>query len=105
MALLFLLGAAVAAMMVVGLLAVLGTILKLLFWIVLLPLRLVAGLLIGLFGLLVSLVAAPFVALAVGAGVFIALAVLLVPMLPVLLLAIIGWAIYKATSRRPAPVI
>lgn len=82
-------------------------------WLVMLPFRLffkllggLLGMVFGLVGGLIGLVIAPIVMIVVAValvGAFIsALLSLFVPLLPVALLALLVWAVYRLT-RRPTP--
>lgn len=90
-----------------GLLALfaVGTVFKLLFWIVAFPIRLFFKLLFGLGGLLLGVIMVPVVLVALAVGLIAALVAgfiaLLLPLLPVILLGLVGWGIYKGASRRP----
>ena len=86
-----------------------------LIWLITLPIRLLFGfvfgglfrVLFGLLGGLLGLILGPIVMVVVGValvGAFIAaLVALLTPLIPVVLLLLLGWAIYKASSRPQAP--
>jgi len=87
---------ALFGLLVIGLV---GGLLKLVFWVILLPLRLVGlflKLLVGLLLLPVVLVAVVVGALAFG---LIAILGLLLPLLPIILLGLGVWAIVKLVSR------
>ena len=85
-------------------------------WLVLLPIRLLFGLVFGglfrlVFGIggaLLGLVLAPLVMVVVGValvGAFVAaLFALLAPLIPIVLLALLGWGIYRIASRPRAAV-
>ena len=85
-----------------------------LFWLVTLPLRLLFGfifggifrLAFGLFGALIGLLLAPFVLLIVGAALAVAFVVgmfaLLAPLMPFVVLGLIGWGIYRLMHPRLA---
>jgi len=100
MALLLLIGAALAIVLL-GAFAIIGTLLKLVFWLLLLPLRLAFGLVAGAVGI----VALPLAVIGIALAAIVALAALLVPVLPLLVLAAIGWAIHKSVSRHPSPIV
>ena len=94
-------------------------------WVITLPFRLFFGLFFGMFGLLFGLVfgiirfvfgivggilgfvLAPIGILILGVlligGVIVGLMSLLAPLVPVALLGLLIWAIYRITSRRPTP--
>ena len=81
-------------------------------WLVMLPIRLLFGFVFGglfrvffgLLGGLFSLLLVPLVMVVVGValvGAFVAaLVALLTPLIPVILLLLVGWAIYRAAGRR-----
>jgi hypothetical protein len=85
-------------------------------WIVLLPIKLLFGFVFGglfrvVFGVLgafFGLILAPLVLVVAGvavAGAFVAaLLALIAPLVPVALLLLLGWAIYRVASR-PSPVV
>ncbi|MGE0444368.1 MAG: hypothetical protein AB7P99_04010 [Vicinamibacterales bacterium] len=104
MSLLLITGAAFAALFVFGLLAI-GFLFKLVFWLVFLPFRLLFKLLFGLGGLVVGIVAVPLLLLLVVGGLILAviaaLVSLLLPLLPVILLGLVGWALFKGRGPRP----
>ena len=94
-------------------------------WVITLPFRLFFGLFFGMFGLLfglvfgiirfvfsiiggiLGLVLAPIGLLILGVlligGVIVGLMSLLAPLVPVALLGLLVWAVYRITSRRPTP--
>lgn len=107
---LLVLGGLVFAAAVVGLIgfAVVGLV-KFVFWVVFLPIRLVFKLLtlpfllikwtfMGLFGLLL----APVALILLVVGLFGVLAALVAPLLPLLVLAFIVWALVRLFRGRPA---
>jgi hypothetical protein len=100
---------AFAAFFILGTIALIGLVLKILFWAVFFPIRLALKLVFGLLGLGFAVVLMPIVvivaAVAVIGALIAALFALLAPLFPVLLLGLVGWAIYRASSRRPSPVI
>jgi hypothetical protein len=104
MPLFFMVGAA-AIVLVLGAVALLALVLKLVFWFVFLPIRLLFALLAGLAGLLVTIVAAPLALAAVIVAAVVALALVVVPLLPLALVGLIGWALYRAFSRQPSHAI
>ena len=79
----------VVACMVIG--TVIGALLHALFWIITLPFRIVFKLLFGMGGLLFGVVAA------IGA-----ILLLLTPLLPVLLLGLFGWTVFRLGSKKPS---
>ena len=99
---------AVIAGLVFGALLLVGFVVKVVFWLVFLPLRIVFKLLFGIGGLLVGAIAAPLLLLVLGLGlvlaVLAALAALILPLLPVLMLLAVGWAIYRGAVRPASPV-
>ena len=105
---LFILLAVVGLFVALAATALVGLILKAVFWLLFLPFRLLFSLVFGLGGLLIGVVIAPVLLLAVGAALIVAilaaLVALLLPLAPVILLALVGWAIYKGTTR-PSPAI
>ena len=104
MALLLLIGAALAIVLL-GAFAIIGTLLKLVFWLLLLPLRLAFGLVAGAVGIVAGIVALPLAMIGIALAAIVALAALLVPVLPLLVLAAIGWATHKSVSRHPSPIV
>jgi hypothetical protein len=100
---------AFAGFFILATFALVGLLLKLLFWAVLFPIRLAFKLLFGLVGLTLGAILLPFVLLVAGVAVVVALVAgliaLITPMLPVILFLLVGWAIYRVSSRRPSPVI
>jgi hypothetical protein len=82
-------------------------------WLVTLPIRLLFGivfggifrLIFGLGGALLGLIIAPIVMVVVGValiGAFVVAPLALVaPLIPVILLALLAWAIYRASGARP----
>jgi hypothetical protein len=93
---------AFAAFFILATIALLGFLVKVLFWAVLFPIRLALKLTFGLLGLALGAIVLPFVLLVAGIAVIgaivAALFALLAPLLPVLLLVLVGWAIYRASS-------
>ena len=73
-------------------------------WLVLLPFKLLFKLIFGMGGMLLGLLAAPFLMLIVGVvlvGALLAgVLALLAPLLPIALLAVFAWALYRLISRR-----
>jgi hypothetical protein len=99
--------AGVAACLVIGVIgAVIGTLVRLVFWVVTLPFRILFKIVFGLGGLLLGVLFAPFLLVIAVIGGVVALigAVLslLTPILPMLLLGLFGWAIYRAGWKKPA---
>jgi hypothetical protein len=97
---------------VVGLLAciVVGTtaacVVRAIFWVVTLPFRIFFKILFGIGGAVIGLLVAPFFAIIVAIGVVVSVVVgvvsLLAPLLPVVLLGLFGWAVYRLAVRKPA---
>ena len=77
-------------------------------WLVLLPLRILFKLIFGLVGGLIGLLVAPIIMLVVGValvGAFFAAALaLLTPLIPLALLFLLGWGLYRLFVR-PSPAI
>ena len=94
---------ALAVCFLLGTLALIGFVLKFLFWVVLFPIRLVLKLVFGILGIGLAVVAAPVVFLIAGVAIFAALAAAIIaivmPLLPVILLGLLGWAIYGMSTR------
>jgi hypothetical protein len=97
---------------ILGLTAVafVGFLIKALLWAVFFPVRLILKLVFGTLGVVFGVLLVPIVAIVAGlaiAGALIAALVAIVaPLIPFVLLALVVWAIYKASTRRaPAQVI
>ena len=94
---------AVAVCCVLATLTLIGFVLKLLFWVVLFPIRLALKLVFGIVGVGLAVIAAPIVLLVSGIAIFAALVAAVIaivtPLLPVILLLLLGWAIYRISSR------
>jgi hypothetical protein len=101
MTLLFVAAAGAAVIVLLSVLALLGFFLKLVFWVVFLPIRLIFGAL----GLLLGALAAPLVLAVLAIAAIAGIAAILLPLTPILILALVGWAIYKSAVRRPSPVV
>ena len=104
-----------------ALLAIPALLFGLVIWVITLPFRLFFGLIFGMFGMvfgiirfvfgivggILGLVLAPIGILILGVlligGVIDGLMSLLAPLVPVALLGLLVWAIYRITSRRPTP--
>ncbi len=86
--------------------AITTTVLHALVWVVTLPFRIFFKLLFGLGGVLAGVVLAPALALIVAIALIVsivgAVIALLAPLLPVILLACFGWAIFRLASGKPA---
>lgn len=100
---------AIAAFFILGAIALVGLVLKVLLWAVFFPIRLAFKLVFGLLGVALGAIVLPFVLLLAGIAVVVALVAgliaLITPLLPVILLLLVGWAIYRVSLRRPSPVI
>lgn len=100
---------ACAVLFIVGTLALIGFVLKILLWTVFFPIRIILKLVFGIIGFGLAALLLPIILVVAGIAVVGALIAavfaLLAPLLPVLLLGLVGWAIYRASSRRPSPVI
>jgi hypothetical protein len=79
------------------------------FWLVTLPFRILFGLLFGLGGALLRLLLAPLMLLVVGLVLFAlllaAVVAVLVPLVPIALLGLATWAIFRAMTRRSVPAV
>ena len=99
---------AVAALGGLALLSVVFLV-KMVLWTVLLPFRILFKLTFGLGGLLVGVIAAPLVLLVIAVGIVVALLgallAVVLPLLPFVILALLGWAIYKGATRVPSTPI
>lgn len=100
---------AVAACFVLFLLAVVGFVLKTVFWVVFFPIRLLLKLIGWVLGAGVAVLLLPFILLvavvAIAGAILMAVLSILGPLLPVAVVALVGWAIYRASTRHPSPVI
>jgi hypothetical protein len=98
-----------AGLVTLGTIAIIGFVIKLLFWAVLFPIRLALKLVFGVLGIGLAALVLPIVfviaGVAIVGAIVAALFAIVAPLLPVLLLCFVGWAIYRASSRRPSPVI
>jgi hypothetical protein len=93
----------------VATLALVGFVIKAIFWIVFFPIRLLFKIVFwtigaGLAALMIPILLVVAAVVVVG-GILAAVFALLAPLLPVALVALVGWAIYRASTRRPSPVI
>ena len=97
-----------AALFFVGLMVAAFAV-KLLLWLVLLPFRILFKVVFGVGWLILGAIAAPLLLLLVGAAVLVAvigaLLAILLPLLPVVLLAALAWAIYRGTRRPTTPIV
>lgn len=79
------------------------------FWLITLPIRILFRLMFGLGGGLLRLLLVPVIVLVFGVVAFAlmlaAVVALLAPLVPVALLALAAWAIYRMTTRRSVPAI
>ena len=100
---------AVAACFVFAILAVVGFVLKTIFWIVFFPIRFLLKLVFWVLGVGLGVVLLPLVlviaAVAVIGAILAAILGLLAPLLPVAIVALVGYGIYRASTRHPSPVI
>lgn len=106
---------ALAGLLIAGVFALPFLVIGAVIWLVLLPVKLLFGfifgglfrLIFGIGGALLGLIIAPIVIVVVGValvGVFVAaLLALLTPLIPVALLLLLGWGIYRIA--RPSPAI
>lgn len=96
----------VAVFFILGALALVGLVLKFLFWVVLFPIRLALKLVFGIVGFGLAALLAPilFVVVAIAAvgAILAAIAALLAPLLPLLLVGVVGWLIYRASTNHRA---
>lgn len=92
-----------AIFFVVATIAVIGFFLKLLFWIVLFPIRLALKLVFGIIGFGLAALLAPILFLVAGIAVIgailAAVVALLAPLMPLLLVVFVGWLIYRASTN------
>lgn len=100
---------AVTACFVFATLAVVGLVLKTILWLVFFPIRFVFKMVFWLIGAGIAMLLLPLILLVIGVviigGIIAAILSLLAPLLPVAIVALVGWAIYRASTRRPSPVI
>jgi hypothetical protein len=93
----------------VATLALVGFVLKAIFWIVFFPVRLLFKIVFWTIGAGLAALMIPILfivaAVVIVGGILAAVFALLAPLLPVALVALVGWAIYRASVRRPSPVI
>lgn len=93
-----------AIFFVVATVAVIGFVLKLLFWVVLFPIRLALKLVFGIIGFGLAALLAPILFLVAGIAVIgailAAIVALLAPLMPLLLVVLVGWLIYRASTNR-----
>jgi hypothetical protein len=92
-----------AAFFILGTIALVGFFLKLLFWVVLFPIRLALKLVFGIVGFGLAALIAPVVflvaAVAVIGAILAAIVALLAPLVPLLLVGLVGWLIYRASTN------
>ena len=91
-----------AALFFVGLM-VLAFAVKVLLWLVLLPFKILFKVVFGLGWLILGAIAAPLLLLMVGVAVLVAvigaLLAIVLPLLPIVLLAAVAWAIFRGATR------
>ena len=85
--------------------ALIGALVGGLVWIVMFPIRLLFRILLGVVGVGLGLLFMPFILALVVVALVVAAIAALAPLLPLAAVGLIGWAIYKAVTRRPAPAI
>jgi len=97
---------AFAIFCILGTLALVGFVLKILFWALLFPIRLAMKLVFGILGVGLAAIVGPILLLVAVVAVLAALAAafvaLVLPLLPVLLLLVLGWAIYRGSTGSSA---
>ena len=100
---------AVAACFVFVILALVGLVLKTIFWIVFFPIRFLLKLVFWILGVGLGVLVLPIVlivgGIAIVGAILAAILSLLAPLLPIAIVALVGWGIYRASTRRPSPVI
>lgn len=108
----FLILASLVMVALLGLAAVafVGFLIKALLWTVFFPVRLVLKLVFGALGVVFGVLLVPIIVLVAGLAIvgalIAALVAIVAPLIPFVLLALVGWAVYKASTRRaPAQVI
>jgi hypothetical protein len=98
-----------AAFCLFAAIAFIGLVIKAIFWVVFFPIRLLFKLVFWTLGAGLAVVLMPVILLVVAVAIIGALVTalfsLLAPMIPVALVALVGWAIYRGSTRRPSPVI
>jgi hypothetical protein len=103
--------ASIAAAVLFGfaVLAVVGFLLKIVFWIIFFPIRLVLRLVFGVVGAVIAVALLPLIllvgAVAIVGAILAALFAIIAPLLPLAFVVLIGWVIYRASTRRPSPVL
>lgn len=98
---------AVAGVAIAGIFSLPFLLLAGVIWLILLPIKLLFGglfrLVFGLFGALLALVVTPIVMLLAGValvgGLIAGIVALLAPLVPVILLLLLGWAVYRVVIR------
>ena len=97
------------AAFIIGTLALVGFIIKTIFWIVFFPIRFLFKLVFWTVGAGLAALMLPILlivgVIAIIGSILAAVFALLAPLLPVALVALVGWAIYRGSTRRPSPVI
>lgn len=100
---------AAVALVVVAALAAVAFVIKTILWVALFPIRLLLKLIFGVLGAGLAAVFLPILViggvLLLVAAIVAALVGILAPILPIALVAFVGWMIYRASVRRPSPVI
>jgi hypothetical protein len=90
-------------------LALVGFIIKMVFWVVFFPIRFLLKLVFWILGAGLAMLVLPILlvvgAIAIIGGIIAAVVSLLAPLLPIAIVALVGWGIYRASTRRPSPVI
>jgi hypothetical protein len=99
----------VAACFVFAILALVGLVLKTVLWIVFFPIRFLLKLVFWILGVGLGVLILPLVlivgGIAIVGAILAAILSLLAPLLPIAIVALVGWGIYRASTRRPSPVI
>jgi hypothetical protein len=87
-----------------GLIAIPIMLISSLIWLVMLPFKLLFKLIFGLGGMLLGMLVAPIAMVIVGVvlvgAVVVGILALLAPLLPIVLLAVFGWALYRLLAGR-----
>jgi hypothetical protein len=100
---------AVAACFVFAILALVGFVLKTILWIVFFPIRFILKLVFWILGIGLGVLLLPLILVVAGiaivGAIVAAILSLLAPVLPIAIVALVGWGIYRASTRRPSPVI
>jgi hypothetical protein len=100
---------AVAACFIFAILALVGLVLKTVLWIVFFPIRFLLKLVFWILSIGLGVLLLPVVLVVAGialiGAILAAIFSLLAPLLPIGIVALVGWGIYRASTRRPSPVI